>query len=143
LIALQISGRISLRPQTLNRIRHRLLIGRHRLPDRRKVVDVIRHHLQHIRERHQRNKRRIVSLLLRGIGQGRPSKARILRQPIRDVEDLLRISRSRRNLRQQRIRIERNRSQQLVELLRSRRRRRSLGLQDRSNTREQQENDHQ
>jgi hypothetical protein len=70
-IAFQRSRRISLSPQTLDRIRHLLLVSRHRLPDRSIVVDVIRHHLQHIREGHQRNERRIVSLLLRGIGQRR------------------------------------------------------------------------
>jgi hypothetical protein len=40
------------------------------LPDRRVIVDMLRHHFQHLRKICQRDKRRIKSLLLCGIGKG-------------------------------------------------------------------------
>jgi hypothetical protein len=103
---------------------------------------MVGHHLQYVRKSDEGDKRGIISLLLRGIGKRSSGEARILRQPVRNVEDLLRIRRSRCDLGQQRIRIERDWRQQLVELLRVRgRRSSSLRPQNRSNPRQQKKDD--
>jgi hypothetical protein len=56
-------------------------------------------------------------LFLRRIGQRLSLKALILLQPIVCIRNLLRIGRRRTNLRQKRIRIERDWSNQLIELI--------------------------
>jgi hypothetical protein len=58
---------ISLRPQSLNRVHHRSFIGRERLSDGGIVVDVLRHHVQNLREANQRDECRVEILLLRRI----------------------------------------------------------------------------
>jgi len=93
------------------------------LPDRSVIVDILRHHIQHLRKARQRDKRRIESLFLRRIGELSTRQPRVLLQPVIDIQDFLRIRRRGSDLRQQRIRVERDRSQQLIQLLRRRRRR--------------------
>jgi hypothetical protein len=113
-IASQRSCSIRLRAQTLDRSGHPDLVGSHSLSNRRVVVDVIRHHLQHGRESDQSKKGRIVPLLLRGIGKLRAGEARVFREPVGNVENLLRVGGSRRNLGEQRVGIKCYRGQQLV-----------------------------
>lgn len=67
-IASQRPGRIGLSSQPLNRVGHSRLISRERLTDRGVVVDVLRHHRQHLRKIRQRDKRGIESLSLRCVG---------------------------------------------------------------------------
>jgi hypothetical protein len=62
------TGGISLSSQPLNRVRDRRLIRRKCLPDGGIIVDMLRHHIQHIRKINQCDKCRIESLLLRCIG---------------------------------------------------------------------------
>jgi hypothetical protein len=69
LIAAQRASFVCLRPQPLNRGCNRFLIRQKRVPDRGIIVDVLRHHLQHLRKIHQRDECRIESLLLRCVGQ--------------------------------------------------------------------------
>jgi len=116
----QSARRIGLGAQSLNGIRHRRLVRHHGLPDRGIVVDVVRHHLQHIGEVHQRNEGRVEALLLRRIRQLRALQVGIVRQPVVDIQDLLRVRRRRRDLRQQRVRVQRHWRQQLIQLLRIR-----------------------
>jgi len=92
------------------------------LPNRGIVVDVLRHHLQHIGEVHQRDERRIEPLSLRSTRQLSVGQVGITRKPVGDIENLLRVRRRSRDLRQQGIRIQSNRRQELVQLLRIRRR---------------------
>jgi hypothetical protein len=75
----------------LDRSRDCSLIGRKGGADRGIVVDVLGHHVEHARKIHQRNKRRIKSLLLRCIRQCDIGESRVLRQPVVDIQDFLRI----------------------------------------------------
>lgn len=97
------------------------LIGGDRLSDGRVVVNVLRHHLEHGRKRDQRNKCRVKSLCLSAIGERSAGETLVVYKPVVDVENLLGIGGGRRDLGEERVRIERDGSQQLVELLRSRR----------------------
>jgi hypothetical protein len=118
--AAQRSRRVGLRTQPLNRRRHLRLIRRDSTPERSVVVDILGHHLDHRRKVCKCDKSRIETLFLRSIRQPRSAQALIQSQPVVDIQNLLRIRRSRRNLRQQRVRIERYRRQQLIELRRRR-----------------------
>jgi hypothetical protein len=84
------------------------------LPNRRVVVDVLHHHLQHGRETEQSKKRWIESMPLCGLDLSGAGEVRVLRQPVVNVENLLWIGGGRRNLSQQRIGIKRDRRQQLI-----------------------------
>jgi hypothetical protein len=63
-IAAKRARSIRLSPQPLNRSSNRSLIGQKRLPEGCVIVDVLRHHSQHVRKIYQRDKCRIESLLL-------------------------------------------------------------------------------
>jgi hypothetical protein len=88
------------------------------LPDRGVIVDVLRHHLQHLRKTGQRDECRIESLFLCGVGECGSFKVRILLQPVIHIDNFLRIGRGSCDLGQQRIGVKRDRSQQLIQLLR-------------------------
>jgi hypothetical protein len=122
LTAAQSARVVCLGPQTLDRSRDRTLIRRECIADGRVVVDVLRHHIQHLRKIDQRYKCRIKSLLLSRIGQCRARQRRILRQPVVYIQNFLRIRRGCRDLRKQRIGIKRNRRQQLIQFFRGRNR---------------------
>jgi hypothetical protein len=64
--AAQRSGVIRLGAQPLDRGSHLRLIGNHSLPNCRIVVDIFRHHLEHVRETEQSKKCRIESMPLCG-----------------------------------------------------------------------------
>jgi hypothetical protein len=68
-IALQRPGRIRLSSQSLNGGSDRSLISRKGLPDGGIIVDVLRHHVEHLRKICQRNKCRIESLALSRVGE--------------------------------------------------------------------------
>jgi hypothetical protein len=103
--------------QGLNRRHHWLLICPERIPQRRIVIDVVRHHVYYGRKVHQRDKRRIEPMLLCRIRQRLPLQIAILHHPVMHIEDLLRIRRSRTYLRHQRIRKQSKRSHQLFQLI--------------------------
>jgi hypothetical protein len=109
---------ISLISQALNRSRDCSLIRREGLTDGRIIVDILRHHVEHLRKIDERDKCRIESLLLRCIRQCCARQRRILRQPVIHIQNFLRIGRSRGDLRKQRIGIKRDRRQQLIQFLR-------------------------
>jgi hypothetical protein len=117
-ITLQRPGRVSLGTQSLNRCCDCCLIRRKRLPDGGVIVDVLRHHVQHLRKICQRDKCRIEPLFLRCIGKLRAAKPGVLLQPVIRVQNFLGVGRSGCNLRQQGIRVKCDRSQQLIQLLR-------------------------
>jgi hypothetical protein len=79
---------------------------------------VLRHHLQHLRKIYQRDKRRIESLFLRRVRQLSSVEIGVLLQPVINIKNFLRIGRGSGDLREQRIRIKRDRSQQLIQFLR-------------------------
>ena len=116
-IAAQRACCVGLTAQTLNGICDSCLVRREGIPDRGIVVDVLRHHLENLREIYECDECRIETLLLRRIREGRSSQVWICRQPIVNVEDLLRVGRSRHDLRQQRVWIKRDGRQQLIQLL--------------------------
>ena len=64
----QRARRIRLGTEPLHRRGNRSLVSRKCLPDGGVIIDVLRHHLQHLREIHQREERRIESLLLGRVG---------------------------------------------------------------------------
>jgi hypothetical protein len=111
----------------LDRRRHLSLIGGDRRANGGIVVNVLRHHLDHLGKAGQRNKCRIKPLLLGSSGQLGFGEVVVLRQPVVDVQNLLRIGGGGGDLRQQSIRVESDRGQKLVQLLR-RRWRRALSL---------------
>jgi hypothetical protein len=123
--AFQSSRVIGLIPQPLDRVGDGSLIRGKCSPDGGIVVDVLRHHLQDLRETRQRDKCWIEALLLGRVRERRPRQSGVLHQPVVNIQNFLGIGRSRSDLRQQRIGIKRDRSQQLVKLLR--RRKCSLG----------------
>ena len=140
--AAQCTRRVGLRPQTLDGRRHLALIRRDRRADRRIVVDILRHHLDHLGEAHQRDECRIKPLLLGSRGQLGYGEVLVLPQPVVHIQNFLRVGGSRRDLRQQGVGIQRNRRQQLIQLLR-RGHRRHLCLQVGSKALKQEENDQQ
>jgi len=117
LIAAQRARRVGLSSQALNGICDRSLIGGEGVPDCGVVVDVLSHHVEDLWEIYQCDECRVEPLLLRRIGEGRSRQARIRRQPVIHVQDLLRVCRSCGYLRQQRVRIQCHWRQQLIQLL--------------------------
>lgn len=79
---------------------------------------MLRHHFEHLRKIHQRDERRIESLLLSRVGQRRARQPGICLQPVIYIQNFLWICRGSGDLGKQGIRIERDRGQQLVQLLR-------------------------
>jgi hypothetical protein len=67
------------------------LIRREGLANSGIVVDVLRHHGQHIRKIHQRDECRIKSLLLCGVREGGAVQSAMLVQPVIRVENFLRV----------------------------------------------------
>ncbi len=116
--AAQRARSIGLCPQTLDGRRNLALIGRDRRPNRGIVVDVLSHHLDYLGKARQGDEGWIKTLLLGSRRQLRHAEVLVLPQPVIEIQDLLRIGRRRRNLRQQSIGIKRNRRQQLIQLLR-------------------------
>jgi hypothetical protein len=119
LVGAQCARGIRLCAQSLNRIGHRRLVRRKCDADSGVIVDVLRHHRDHLRKIHQRDERRIEPRRLRRIGERSAGEIGILYQPIINVENFLRVRARGRDLRQQRIRIERHRRQQLIQLVSS------------------------
>jgi hypothetical protein len=85
----QRAGVVGLSPQALNRRGDRFLVSGERLPDCAIIVDVLSHHVEHLRKVHQRNECRIESLLFCSIGERRARQAGIRLQPGVDIQDLL------------------------------------------------------
>jgi hypothetical protein len=141
-ITAQCARSIRLRPQTLDGCRHQALICRDRGSNGRIVIDILRHHLDYLGETCQGDECRIKALLLRRFGELRHSEVVVLPQPVIEIQDLLRIGGRRRDLRQQGVRIQRNRRQQLIQLLGCGHRR-HLCLQVGSKTLKQEENNQQ
>jgi hypothetical protein len=115
--AAQCSGAVGQLAQTLHRIHYRIWVRLECRSDRGVVVDILRHHREHLGKLDQRNECRIEALRLRRVGESVAAEPRILLQPVLGVENLLRIGASAGDLCQQRIRIERDRSKQLVEFV--------------------------
>ena len=122
-IAAQRACRIGLTAQALNGICDSRLIRREGISDRGVVVDVLRHHVDNLREIYECDECGVETLLLCRIGESCSRQVGVGRQPIVDVEDLLRVCRSCHDLRQQRVRIQCDRGQQLIQLFRTKRRR--------------------
>jgi hypothetical protein len=115
--ALQVSGVIGLAPQPLDGRGNRPRISCKCLANRGVVVNIVGHHRNHPGEIAQGQKCRIEALLLRRVSQCLAGQAGVRGKPVAEVQNLLRIYRGGRNLRQQRVRIQSNRRQQLVQLL--------------------------
>jgi hypothetical protein len=103
--ASQRSRRICLVPEPLNRGGDRSLVSRKRLADGGIVINVLRHHLQHLRKIHQRDKCRIESLLLCRVGQCSARKPQVVLKPILDIQNFLRIRRGGGDLGKQGVRV--------------------------------------
>jgi len=114
-VAAQRAGSIGLRAQTLNRSRDRRLVRRKCVADGGVVVDVLRHHGDDLGKIYQGYERWIEARRLRRVGERGAAEIGILLQPVIHVENFLRIGAGSGDLREQRIRIERDRSEQLVQ----------------------------
>lgn len=102
-VAAQRARCIGLGAQALNGVGDTGLIGREGVPDCGVVINVLRHHVENLREIYECDECRIETLLLRRIGEGRSSQVRICSEPIVNIEDLLRVCRCCHDLRQQRV----------------------------------------
>jgi hypothetical protein len=114
LVAAQCAGVVGLSAEPLNRCRDGVLIIREGLPDGGIVIDVSGHHRNDGRKIHQCNEGWIESLFLRRVGKRDAGRAGIGFQPGIDIQDFLRICGCRGDLGEQRIRVKRDRRQQLV-----------------------------
>jgi hypothetical protein len=121
-ITAQRAGVVRLSPQALNRSRDGFLIRGKCLSDGGVVVDVLSHHFQHLRKIYQRDECGIESLLLCRISERRARKPGVLRQPVIDIQDFLRIGGGGSDLGEQGIGIKGDWGQQLVQLFRGKRR---------------------
>jgi hypothetical protein len=115
-IAAQRARCVGLSAQALNGVGNCRLIGRESIPDCGVIVNVLRHHVEDLRKIYECDECGIETLLLRGIGEGRSGQVRICPEPIVNIQDLLRIRRSCHDLRQQRVGIQCDRRQQLIQL---------------------------
>jgi hypothetical protein len=102
-IAAQRSRGICLGAQTLDGSGYLCLVGRHGFPDGRVVVYVLRHHLEDGGEGDERDEGGIEALLLGAICERRAAEVRVLREPVIDVQDLLRVGGGRRDLGEKRV----------------------------------------
>jgi hypothetical protein len=93
------------------------LVGRHRLADGGVVVDVVGHHLKHGGEGDQSEECGIEPLLLRSVCDSGAGQARVLREPVGDVENFLWVCGGGCNLREECVGIERDGREELIELL--------------------------
>jgi hypothetical protein len=122
-VAAKSAGGVGLLAQALDRIHDRALVGLEGLSDGGVIIDILRHHVEHLGKADQRQECGIKPLGLRRIGQSCALEARILVQPVLNVENLLRVGGGGGDLRQQGVGIEGNRREQLIEFLRSGKRR--------------------
>jgi hypothetical protein len=90
------------------------LIRLERLSQRGVVINIYRHRVQHRRKGHQRDEGRIKPLPLSSVGERLSLQVGVLLHPVVRIEDLLRVGRRRTYLRKERVRIERDRSEQLI-----------------------------
>ena len=95
--------------QSLDGSGNRTLICHDYLAQRSIVIYIVGHHLQDAGKVNQGYECRIESLLLCGIHQLLVSRKGVAREPIGHVQDLLGIRGCRRNLREEIVRIQRNR----------------------------------
>ena len=98
---LQSAGGVRIGAQPLDRGSHFALIGGKCGSDGGVIVDVLRHHLQDLREIYERDKCGIESLLHCGIGERRAAEIGILLEPIMRVENFLRVRGGGSDLREQ------------------------------------------
>jgi hypothetical protein len=90
------------------------LIRLERLSQRGVVIYIYRHRVQHRGKGHQRDEGRIEPLPLGGVGERLSLQVGVLLHPGIRIENLLRVGRRRTDLRKERVRIQRDRSQQLI-----------------------------
>ena len=109
---------LRLRPQSLDRGRDVGLLGDHRVADLLGPFELAVHHRQDLREGDQRRDAGVPALVLDGSQRGIAREIGIVLGPARRLDDFQRIGRRHQDLRQQRIGIERDRRQELVELSR-------------------------
>jgi hypothetical protein len=114
LVAVERARGVCLLTQRLDRRHHRCLIRLERLSQRSVVINIYRHRVQHRRKGHQRDEGRIEPLPLRGVGERLSLQVGVLLHPVVRIENLLGVGRRRTYLRKERVRIQRDRSQQLI-----------------------------
>ena len=114
---LQVADRLSLLSQPLHRVEHARLVGRERLTELGGPVHFAAHHVQCVREIDQRAHRRRETHLGCRVVERLARKVLVLEQPVSSVEHFLRIRRGDQHLRQDRIRVQGDRREQLLECL--------------------------
>lgn len=124
---LQIAGSLRLGAQLLNRIEHVLLLGQKRVAELLGPVQLIVHHLKRLRHCRQGFDAGIPGLGLHRVLKRLSLDRWVLPRPSSRLDHLQRIGRSHQDLREQQIRIERDRRDELRDL-RLRERRLVLGL---------------
>ncbi len=116
---LEIAGGLGLLPQFLNRIHHIGLLSQESFTHLLRPGRLFSHHGEDLRKRRQRLHAQVPVHRVQGVIERVPFKARVFLQPAVRFHHLIRISCCYEHLCQQRIRIERNRRQHLVQLLRA------------------------
>ena len=131
--------------QALDRIGHVLLLGDHGVAHLLHPVEMVAHLHQHLGKGGQRLHAHVPALVLHGGDRRIALERRIGLRPARRIDDLERVARRHQRLRQQRVGIERDGRQHLVEFLGLERLGRVLGLrtaqgsQERCGDRQQQQ----
>jgi hypothetical protein len=113
---LEVAGGGRLGPQRLNRLHDLRLLRQEGIPDLAGPADLGVHHLQDLRHRGERLHARVPGFLLHRVLEGLAGDLRVCFLPARCEHDLERIRRRHQDLSKQRIRIERDRCEQLLQL---------------------------
>ena len=116
LAALQVARVLRLGSQTLHGVHDVLLLREEGVAQLLRPVELLVHHRQHVRKRDQRLHGRIPGLLLHLLRNGVALDLRMLLGPARGLHDLERIGRGHEDLRQQRVRIQRDGCDDLLQL---------------------------
>ena len=120
---LQVAFGLRLGAQALHGVHHVLLLREERVAELLGPVELLVHHREHLRERDQRLDARVPGLALAARPRGPcPSAFGFAFEPARRFDDLERIGRGHQHLREQRVGIERDRRDELLDLLRLERR---------------------
>lgn len=126
---LEVAGGSGPSTQALHRVGHVLLLAKHGVAQLLGPFELVAHHRQNLGEGDQRLDADIPTLVLDRRHRGIALEIGISLHPTRRLDDLQRIGRCHQHLRQQRVRIECDRRQHLVELLGRERLWRVLGFE--------------
>jgi hypothetical protein len=113
---LEIAGSLGLLPQSLNGVHDAGLLSQESFTQPLCPGRLLSHHVEDLRKRRQRLHAQVPVHFVQGVVERVPLEVRVGLQPAVGFHNLIRIRRGYEDLREQRIRIERNRRKHLVQL---------------------------